>query len=90
MLRTSLLTQNRKENTSVNTCDKITALALLMAIFTFLNSLLYFPYKFFIAKIQKESKSVNTGYMVTVRTSCTSPHDPLSVYQVSLNYLYYF
>ena len=59
-----------------------------------LNSLLYVqryaPDKLFIAKIKKGSNSVNTGDRIMVLASCNSPHGPLSVYQVSLNYLQYF
>ena len=55
------------------------------------KSLLYFqryaPDKLFIAKIKKGSNSVNTGDRVMVVAFCYSPHGPLSVYQVSLNYL---
>ena len=46
--------------------------------------------KLFIAKIQKGSNSVNTGDRVMVLALCNSPQGPLSVYQVSLNYLEYF
>ena len=57
------------------------------------NSLLYFqryaPDKLFTAKIKKGSNSVNTGDRVMVLAFCNSPHGPLSVYQVSLNYLQY-
>ena len=41
-------------------------------------------------KIEKGSNSVNTGDRVTVLAFCNSPHGPLFVYQVSLNYLQYF
>ena len=59
------------------------------------NSLLYFqrcaPDKLFIAKIKKGSNSVNTGdRVVMVLAFCNFLHDPLSVYQVSFNYLQYF
>ena len=58
------------------------------------NSLLYFqryvPDKLFIAKTKKGSNSVNTGNRVVVLAFCNSSHGPLSVYQVSLNYLQYF
>ena len=58
------------------------------------NSLLYFqryaPDKLFIAKIKNGSNSVNTGDRVMVLAFCNSPYSPLSVYQVSLNYLQYF
>ena len=36
------------------------------------------------------SNSVNTGDMVMFFSFCNSPHGPLSVYQVSINYLKYF
>ena len=60
------------------------------------NSLLYFlryaPDKLFkiFAKIKKGSNSVNTGARVMVLAFCDLPSGPLSVYQVSLNYLQYF
>ena len=54
------------------------------------NSLPYFqrsaPDKLFTAKIKKGSNSVNTHDRVMGLTFCNSPHGPLSVYQVSLNY----
>ena len=57
------------------------------------NSLLYFqryaPDRLFIAKIKKESNSVNTGDRVMVLAFCNSPHGPLSLYQVSFTYLQY-
>ena len=40
--------------------------------------------------IKKGSDSVNTGDRVMVLAFCSSPDGPLSVYQVSLNYLQYF
>ena len=56
-----------------------------------LNSLLYFqryaPDKLFIAKIKKGSNSINTGDMVSVLAFCSSSDGPMSMYQVSLNYL---
>ena len=59
-----------------------------------LNSLLYFqryaPDKRFTATNKKGSNSVNTGDRVMVLAFCNFPHDPLSVYQVYLNYLQYF
>ena len=58
------------------------------------NSRLYFQRyaldKLFIAKIKKGSNSVNTGDRVMVLAFCNFPHGPLSVYQLSLNYLQYF
>ena len=57
------------------------------------NSLLYFqryvPDKLSTVKIKKGSNSVHTSDRVMVLTFCNSPHGPLSVYQVSLNYLQY-
>ena len=62
----------------------------------------YAPHKLFIAKMKwrvnavanmkKGSNSVNTVDvdMVLGLALCNSPHDPLSVYQVSLHYLQYF
>ena len=52
----------------------------------------YAPDKLFIAKIKKRRSSVNTGDMLRFLHSailrfCDFPHGPLSVYQVSLNYL---
>ena len=58
------------------------------------NSLPYFqgyaPNKLFTAKIMKGNNSVNTGDRVMVLAFCNFPHSPLSVCQVSLNYLQYF
>ena len=55
------------------------------------NSLLYLqryaPDKLFTAKIKKGSNSVNTGDRVMVLAFCNFSHGPLSVYQVSSNYL---
>ena len=43
---------------------------------------------FLLQKLQRGSNSVRTGDRVTVLAFCNnSPHGPLSVYQVSLNYL---
>ena len=39
---------------------------------------------------KKETNSVNTVGRVMVLALCNFPHGPLSVYQVSLNYLQYF
>ena len=59
-----------------------------------LNYLQYFkryaPDKLFIAKIKKGRNSINTGDRVMVLAFYNFPHGPLSVYQVSLNYLQYF
>ena len=46
--------------------------------------------KLFIAKIKKESNSINTGDRVMVLAFCNSLHSPLSLYQVSFVYLQYF
>ena len=58
------------------------------------NSLIYFqryaPDKLFAAKIKNGSNSINTGERVIVLAFYDSPYGPLSVYQVSLNYLQYF
>ena len=58
------------------------------------NSFLYFQRyaldKHCIAKIKKRSNSINTGDRVMVLAFCNSPGGPLSVYQISLNYLQYF
>ena len=58
------------------------------------QSLLYFqrhaPDKLNAAKIRKESNSVNTSDRVTTFAFCNFPYGPLSVYQVSLNYLQFF
>ena len=91
----------RKGNNSVITCDRVTVLALctssdgrLSMYQDSFNSLIYFqryaPDKLLIAKIKKGSNSVNTGDSVMVLAFCNSLHDPVSVYQVSLNYLQYF
>ena len=48
------------------------------------------PDKLFIAEIKKGSNFANTDDRVIVLVICHFPHDPLSVYKVSLNYLQYF
>ena len=57
------------------------------------NSLLYFqryaPDTLFIAKMKKESDSVNTGYRITILTFCISSDGPLSMFQISFNPLLY-
>ena len=62
--------------------------------FVSFNSLIYFlryaTDNLFIAKIKKGSNSVTPGELVMVLAFCNSPHGPLSVYQISLNYLQYF
>ena len=45
---------------------------------------------FLLQKLKRGSNSVNAGDRVTVLAFCKFPHGPLSVYQVSLNYLQYF
>ena len=83
------------------TCDRVTILAVctssdgrLSMYQVSFNSLLYLqryaPDKLFTANIKMGSNSVNTGDMAMVLAFCNSPHNPLSVYQVSLNYLQYF
>ena len=89
---------DKKESNSVNTGDRVMVLALcnpphdpLSEYQVSLNSLVYFQRyaldKLLSVKIEKGSKSVNTGDWVTVLALHNSPHGPLSVYQVSLNYL---
>ena len=96
-----LLQKNEKGSNSVNTVDKVTILALctsadgpLLICQISFNSIIYFqryaPDRLFIAKIKKDSNSVDTADRVMVLALCNSPHGPLSVYQVSLNYLQYF
>ena len=87
----------KKASNSVNTVDRVLILALrtsadgLLSVYQVsFNSLVYFqryaPAKLFIAKMKKGSNSVNTVDRVMVLALCNSPHGPLSVYQVSLNY----
>ena len=59
----------------------------LIPFYTFIG---YASDKLFIAKIKKESNSINTGDRVMVLAFCNSLHGPLSVYQVSFIYLQYF
>ena len=58
------------------------------------NSLIYFqryvPDKLNTAKIRKGSSSENTGDRVMVLAFCDSPHDPLSMHQVSFYSHVYF
>ena len=86
---------------SVITCNRVTVLALctisdgcLSMYQVSFDSLLYFqryaPDKFNIAKIRKGNNSINTDNRVMVLAFCTSPHNPLSLYQVSFIYLQYF
>ena len=86
---------------SVITCNRDTVLALgtisdgrLSMYQVSFDSLLYFERyaanKFNIAKIRKENNSIHTDDRVMVLAFCTSPHSPLSLYQVSFIYLQYF
>ena len=50
----------------------------------------YAPGKHNIAKTSKGNNSINNDDRVTALTFCTSPHSPLSVYQVSFVYLQFF
>ena len=72
-------------NNSVSTCD-----GLLSMYQVSLNSLLYFqryaPDKLLIAKIKKESNSINTD-SVALLTFCISSDGSHSKYQVSFDYL---
>ena len=45
---------------------------------------------FLLQNFKRESNSVNTGDTVMVLAFCNYPYSPLSVYQISLNYLQYF
>ena len=91
MLWTSLLLQKLRMEITVITCNRVTVFALcttsdghLSMYQVSYNSLLYFQRyaldKLFIAKIKKESNSINTGDRVMVLAFCNSPHGPLSVY----------
>ena len=101
MLQTSLLLQKLEREITVITCDKFKNLALCTSSDGYssmyqvsFNSLLYFqryaPDKLLFAKIRKGSNSVNTGDRVKVLAFCNSLNSPLSLYQVSFIYLYYF
>ena len=101
MLKTSLLLQKLEKEITLKLLDRVTVLALctfsdgrLLIYQVSFNSLLYFqkyaPDKLFIAKIKRESSSVNTGDRVMVLAFCNSLHSPLSVYQVLFIYLQYF
>ena len=50
----------------------------------------YAPDELLNCKIKKRSNSVSTGDRVMSLAFCNHPHDTLSVYQVSLNYLHCF
>ena len=91
----------KKESNAEHTGDRVMVLAFcnspygpLSVYQVSFNSLLYFqryaPDKLFIAKIKKESNAEHTGDRVMVLAFCNSPYGPLSVYQVSLNFLLYF
>ena len=101
MLWTRLLLQKLGREITVITCDRVMVPALctssdgrLSMYQVSFNSLLHFqryaPDKLFIAKFKKRSNFVNTGDRVMVPAFCNSPHGPLPVYKVSLNYLQYF
>ena len=92
------IVKNIKVSNSVNTVDRVTILALcifaddpLTTDQVSFNSLVYFqryaPDKHLIAKMKKESNSVNTVDRVMVLALCNSPHAPLLMHQVILNYL---
>ena len=85
---------------SIITCNRITVLALctisdghLSMYKISFDSLLYFqryaPDKCNIAKIRKVNNSINTDDRVMALAFYTSPHSPLSLYQVSFIYLQY-
>ena len=95
-LWTSLLLYILGREITVITCDRVTILALytfsdgLLSMYPVsFNSLLYFQRSaqesFLLQKNRKGSNSLNTGNKLTVLAFCTSPQDPLSVYQVSFN-----
>ena len=101
MLWTSLLLQKLGRVITVLTRDRVTVLA----VCTFsdshssmyqvsFNSLLdfqrYAPDKLFIAKIKKDSKSLNTGDRVTAFAFCNWLHSLYHCNRASLNYLQYF
>ena len=102
MLQKSLPLQKLENgNNSESTCDRVMVLEIcntsdgLLSIYQVsFNSLLYFqryaPDKLFTGKIKKGSNSINTSDRIMVLAFCNFPHGPLSVYQVSLNYLQYF
>ena len=99
ILQTRFLLQTlNKSCNSVNTADRAT----LLALYTFddgplsryqvsFNALVYFqryaPDKLFIAKMKKENNPINTVDRVMILALGNSSHDPLSVHQVSFNYL---
>ena len=84
----------KKGINSVNTVDRVMILALcnfpynpLSEYQVSFNFLVYFqryaPDKLFIAKMKKESNSVNTIDRVMILALCNSPYGPLSVYHIS-------
>ena len=96
---------DKKGSNSVNTGDRVMVLALCdsphdpfsvyqVSFNLMYKSNVYFqrysPDMLFSAKIKKGSNSINSGNRVMVLKLCNSPHGPLSVCQVSLNYLLYF
>ena len=101
MLHTSLLLQKLEREITLKLLvtelqflhSALSLMAVYQCIVSF-NSLLYFqryaPDKLFTAKIKKGSNSINTCGSVMILAFCNFPHGPLSVYQVSLNYLQYF
>ena len=88
-------------NNSVITCNRVKVLAfctisdgcLSMNQVSF-DSLIYFQRyaldKFNTAKIKKGNNSISTDDRVIFLAFCTSPHSPLSLYQVSFIYLHNF
>ena len=101
MLWTGLLLQKLGSKITVITFDRVMVLTLcascdgsLSMYQVSINSLIYFQIypqdKLFNVKIRKGSNFVATVDRVMVFAFCNFPHSPLSVYQVSLNYLQYF
>ena len=100
-LRTSFLLQKLKKGShSVNIIGRVMILELctfaddpLSLSQVSFNSLMYFQRyardKLFVAKMKKGSNCVNTVGRVVILALCYFPHCPLSVFQVSLNYLQY-
>ena len=96
-----IIAKIKKGNSSVITCDRVTVLTLctssdghlsmyqvsLIPFYTFRDML---QTSFLLQKIKKGSNSINTGDRVMDLAFCNFPHGPLSVYQVSLNYLQNF
>ena len=94
-----MLLQKLEREITLKLIDRVTVLAIalpLMAIYQCIKFQLIPFYTFrdmprtsFLLQKIKGSNSVNTGDRVMVLAFCNSPHGPLSVYQVSLNYLQY-